>query len=74
MIPDITNEKWKDLVLGKIDHQFKPFSVGMILSRIQREIRINKDENNLNRYISELYAFFSKYEKILDDDIKEIFG
>jgi hypothetical protein len=73
MVPLKTNEKWKSLVTGQVNHSFKCVPAGLMLSRLIRESKKDYSLPNINKLIDEAYSFFLKYESILGDDIKEIF-
>jgi hypothetical protein len=74
MLPSKNDIKWKLLVTGKIDHNFKSIPAGMMFSRHKREFSRNSSEENITLLVDEAYNFFSKFEKILQEDIKAIFG
>jgi hypothetical protein len=73
MVPLRTNEKWKALVSGEMNHSFKCVPAGLMLSRLKRESQKDNSMTNINNLIDEAYNFFIKYESILTEDIKEIF-
>ena len=74
MFPDQKDAKWQDLVLGTKSYSFKSVPLGMMLSRHKREVTQDSSKENLESHINAVYSFFIKYEKILADDIKLIFG
>ena len=73
MVPLKTNDKWKSLVSGELDHNFKCVPAGLMLSRLKREAKKDNSSSNINILIDEAYNFFIKYESILTEDIKQIF-
>ncbi len=73
MLPQKTDEKWKLLVTGKIEHNFKCVPAGLMLSRVKRDILRDDSDGNIIKHIEEAYVFFQRYESILQDDIKAIF-
>ncbi|GAB1456124.1 MAG: hypothetical protein RBT62_11350 [Spirochaetia bacterium] len=72
MLPPKTDQRWQDLLSGKIDHQFKLFSAGMCVSRHSREIKANPAV--MAKSLDEVYAFFTKYEAIATEDLIALFG
>jgi hypothetical protein len=74
MLPSKNDIKWKQLVTGKIQHDFKSIPAGMMVSRHKRETSRNGSDENVIRLAEEAYNFFAKFEKILQEDIKAIFG
>ena len=73
MIPLKTNERWKSLVIGELNHSFKCVPAGLMFSRLKREAQKDNSLANINKLIDEAYNFFIKYESILTDDVKQIF-
>ena len=74
MIPNKSDKRWQDLVTGRITHQFKSVPAGMCVFRNVRALSQQGGEENIQKSVEEVYAFFAKYESILTDDIKAIFG
>lgn len=74
MIAEKNDNRWKKLVTGEIKHNFKVFSASMCVNRNVREVVKNPNEIVISNAIDEVYTFFRKYELLLNDDIKEIFG
>lgn len=73
MLPPKSNPIWEKLVKGDISHNFKSFPASMMLSRHKRLITRDNSQQTMLKLIDEVYEFFSKYESILEDDIKSIF-
>jgi hypothetical protein len=71
MIPSESHPAWARLITGEIDHQFGPASAGMLFFNLRR--RHKGDPSTLRACISEARAFFQKYERILENDVKQIF-
>ncbi len=74
MIPQKTDKKWEDLVTGKVNHNFKCFPLGMLISRHKRIFQRDNSKEAVNKLIDEAHDFFIQYESILQDDIKSIFS
>ena len=74
MIPSPLDSKWRDLINGVIKHNFKCVPAGLMLARLNRESKKDNSVANLEKLVNEAHAFFNKYEKILMDDVKAIFG
>lgn len=74
MIPPKSDLRWKRLVTGQINHQFETVSAAMLVSRLIRVTGNGKSFEQIQPSIDEAHAFFSKYERILHDDISVIFG
>lgn len=72
MLPDKSDKRWKQLVRGDFNHQFKSVPAGMCVARNIRAIQQN--EQSIEQSVEEVYTFFSKYEPILQDDISAVFG
>lgn len=72
MLPPKNDPRWKDLLSGKIKHEFKLFAAGMCISRLGREVKA--DPSKLFPAVDEAFAFFTKFEGVASEDIKAIFG
>jgi hypothetical protein len=74
MIPDKSDPRWKDILTGKIDHHFRFVAAGMCVSRNMRSVEAEKTQENMQRAVTELHTFFTKYEQIAKDDLETVFG
>lgn len=74
MIPDKTNTKWKDLVTGKFQHNFKAVPAGLLIARLARQCQNGSSEQDVVKYIQEAYDFFDKYQQVFSEDIHAIFN
>jgi hypothetical protein len=74
MIPALSDSKWRALITGQIKHNFKCVPAGLMFSRLNREAQRDNSLANLEKLVNEAHSFFNKYERILTDDIKAIFG
>jgi len=74
MIPQKTDGRWVRLINGKLSHNFKLVPAGLMLSRLRRQFSSAISPKNERECVDELYDFFQKYERILQEDIKAIFG
>ena len=74
MIEPKDHPRWKDLLTGKIQHQFQLVSAAMIVSRCQRQVARDASQQTYEKNLDEMYAFFAKFENAVSDDIKAIFG
>jgi hypothetical protein len=74
MIPQKTDEKWKLLVTGRIEHDFKAVPAGLMLSMIKRQIKGDNSDAAIDMCINKIYDFFQRFESILQEDINAIFN
>ncbi len=74
MLPPKTDPRWRKLVTGEIKHEFELFSAGLMMTRIGRSLSHDSSEPTVQKYVDETHAFFSKYEAVLQNDIKAVFG
>ncbi len=72
MIPDKSNEAWKKIIQGKIDHKFSSFSLQMKVNFLQRGYK--NGLLKMDEAIDDLYQLCEKFEKIYADDINKIFN
>jgi hypothetical protein len=74
MVPDKTNPKWTSLVKGDIVPEMNMLALKVMLKSLSNQYRINKDNTVLVDSAEKLHDFFSKYESVLQKEIKTIFG
>lgn len=73
MIPPKNHPKWASLIRGQTGLQFKVFAGNMMLSQCQRKLAYSDTPETLRSCIDEAHAFFSKYEKLYQDDLRTVF-
>ncbi len=74
MLPSISHNAWKQMVLGEKQYNFQLLGAKILMNRIILSTKVDPSAQNINKCISEVYEFFNKYEKIIQKDIKQIFG
>jgi hypothetical protein len=74
MVPDKYDPRWKDLLTGKIRHEFKFAAASMCLARNMREIAAEHTPERIARGVDEVHTLCAKYEKLIADDLVAIFG
>ena len=74
MIEPKDHPRWKELLTGQIQHQFQLASAAMIVSRCQRQVARDSSQQAYEKNLDEMYAFFTKFEHVVSDDIKAIFS
>jgi hypothetical protein len=74
MIPAVDDPKWRDLILGKNNYHLHFLAFKILMSKIQRVVKLSSDEMTIKSCISEVHKFCEKNEKFLENDLKEIFG
>lgn len=74
MVPDKSHPRYRELVTGQFEHTFQVFSANMCISNNQRKVRAaNSSPQSIAEAISDLHAFFSKFESVFADELKLIF-
>lgn len=73
MLPTKNDEIWIKLVTGKIQHNFKFVPAGLLISRVVRHVNKSNSATELDKYVTEVYNFFEKYQNVFPDDINAIF-
>ena len=73
MLPSPYHPKWRMLVLGECDHQFKLVAASMIVARLRRTVKADGSEKCIQACVGELIAFMSKYEAVVKDDLAAVF-
>jgi hypothetical protein len=74
MIPPKSDARWSKLVTGEIQYEFKSVPGGLMVSRLNRQLTSKFEHKTMAQYVDELFEFFKKYERLLEDDIAAIFG
>jgi hypothetical protein len=72
MIPPATNPVWPNLVKGSIQHSFRLPAASMFFFSVRNQFL--KDPSRLPALVLEARKFFQRYESILGDDIRSLFG
>jgi len=73
MIVTKENPRWEELLTGKVKHQFRLVSAAMMVSKCQRSVQSDPSPQTIKKNIDNLYAFFTKFENVVCDDLKDIF-
>lgn len=74
MIASKEDPKWKELLSGRLQHQFQLASAAMIVSRCQRQVSRDPAPQTIEKNLDEMYAFFTKFENVVKDDLRAIFS
>ena len=71
MVPDINNERWKDVIVGDVKHKISSFSLQMKINSLR--MNIEYDQLSIDDAIYELHNLCVKYERIYKNDLELIF-
>ena len=74
MVPSKTHPKWAALLQGRIDYKFSNAAASMMLFRLKCDIKKDESPVALAKAVDMMHAFATKYERMLDPDIKAIFN
>jgi hypothetical protein len=74
MVPEKNHPNWASLIQGRLPCKFSNTAAALLLFRLQNEVRQDVSSDALRRAIEEMHAFFTKYERMLETEIKAIFG
>jgi len=72
MIPPATDPVWPSLVRGGTQHTFRLAAASMFFFNLRNQYA--KDPSRLPALIQDARKFFQRYESILGDDIRALFG
>jgi hypothetical protein len=72
MIPPKGHPVWVKLIKDTTAHQFKVAAGSMLFFNLRSQYQ--KDPSRLEVLADEARKFFAKYESILGDDMKRLFG
>lgn len=73
MIPPKSNLIWQDMVLGRRQYELKSLAAKILLNRILLSTKLDNSPQNVAKCVDEVYNFFVKNERVVQDDIKQIF-
>jgi hypothetical protein len=74
MVPAKIHPVWASLIQGRHECKFDNAAASMLLFRLQGEVKKDASPDALLRATDELHAFFTKYEPMLEPEIKAVFG
>jgi hypothetical protein len=74
MIPQKSDVRWQLLVTGKKACRCSVLPANILLERITNSTRHDNSPENIQQCVEETYNFFVRYEAILTQDIKQLFG
>lgn len=74
MLPAEDHVKWKSILSDDFKYDFKLVAAGLLVSRLRRQLKSDNSAAKKSASVAELISFFKKYEHIMEDDIKAIFG
>jgi hypothetical protein len=72
MIPALSHPSWEKLIKGEIKHKFSNAAASMLFFHLQSQYK--RDPSRLDDHIAQAHAFFVKYERVLADEIRAVFG
>ena len=72
MIPEKTNRCWRDLVTQKKTIQTEFLGLQMILKRMQRRIKDNSTDADLQTACAELREFIERHQSALSREIQSL--
>ncbi len=74
MLPDKSDQRWKELVTGKKKYTFKSLPTKILLGRVVLRAEMDTSPENVTKCVNEVYDYFTKNIKIVENDLKQIFG
>ena len=74
MVPPKTHPTWGALLQGRLEHKFGNAAASMLLFQLKSDLRKDGSPAALSKATDTMHAFFTKYERMLDPDIKNIFN
>ncbi|MBI5549292.1 MAG: hypothetical protein HY901_35860 [Deltaproteobacteria bacterium] len=73
MIPSKQDKRWRELVLGKKDVKLEFLGLSLLLTRYRLKLSEATDEGEISRAIDEIHAYVTKYQALLQADLKKMF-
>jgi hypothetical protein len=74
MIPPKTDPRWVPLVKGDLNHRFSSAAASMLFFCLRSKLKTDGSAAAMQQAIGEAHAFFIKYERTLQPDIRAIFN
>lgn len=74
MIPPKTDPKWAALLKGDVNYRFSSAAASMLFFCLKSKIKADNTAATLQQCTDEAHVFFTKYERILQQDIRAIFN
>lgn len=74
MVPPVSDPRWRSVVTGTIAFQPTMLATQILMGRLLMSVRTDQSQANVSRAVSDLRAFFEKYEMIAASDLAQIFG
>jgi hypothetical protein len=74
MIRGASDPVWEKLIKGELNVTIKLVPAQLLLNRCKRNLNNDPSPANLKAMKTDCYNFFAKFENILKDEIKQIFG
>ena len=72
MIPEKSNPIYRSLIVGEKDPNFECFALKIMLGRIRVSAKYDPSEENIQRHIDSLHAFFVANASLTRNDVKSI--
>ena len=74
MIPPKADPRWAALLKGDVKYRFSSAAASMLFFCLRAKVKSNNSATTLQQCADEAHAFFTKYERTLQQDIKAIFN
>lgn len=63
---------FKKLIMKEASYQSDNLGLNLLISRVQRKYSANQTENELQSCLEEVKAFFTKYQRVVANDIEKL--
>ncbi len=74
MIKNAKDPIWERLIRGELNVTITQVSAQLMLNRCKRNLEKDPSQANIKMLKSDVHTFFTKFDTILQDEIKQIFG
>ena len=74
MLPSTTDPRWTRLIENPGRYSYNMLALRVMMQRISLKVRLGMTVNERRDVLSEVQSFFAKNERMLQDDIRSIFG
>jgi hypothetical protein len=73
VLPAKSNQKWREVVTGKTRYAFEHLGLKILMTRIELQLMRDASNESVDKAVSDLHAFFQKFELVASEDLKKIF-
>ncbi len=74
MIPPVTHPCWKKVITDAKEFQSSKLALNLLVHNNRLNYKKSPTPANLNQLVQNTHEFFTKYEKVFGDELKQLLG